>query len=150
MKERSLEVFVEGVAHYFNTLTDTPAQIGTPFLTTDINKHLYDYTGIIGISGNHKGSVFFSASTILLTNLISQIGIITTQEEKLMDLVGEVSNTISGNARREFGDQFLLSVPIVMKGKSDNVKVSAAVSIYVIPIVWRDKKANLVINLNED
>ena len=62
-----------------------------------------------------KGSVFFSASTILLTNLISQIGIITTQEEKLMDLVGEVSNTIAGNARREFGDQFLLSVPIVFK-----------------------------------
>lgn len=41
-------------------------------------------------------------------------------------------------------------MPIVLKGKSEDVKVATAVSIYVIPIVWRDKKANLVINLNED
>ena len=47
MKERSLEVFVEGVAHYFDTLTDSAAQIGTPFLTTDINKYLYDYTCLL-------------------------------------------------------------------------------------------------------
>jgi len=150
MKERSLEVFVEGLANYFETLTETPAQIGTPFLTADVNKHLLDYTGIIGISGNHKGSVFFSGSKVLMTNLIAEIGIITSQEDKLMDLVGEVSNTISGNARREFGDQFMLSVPIVLKGKSDDVKISDSVDIYVIPVVWRDKQANLVINLNED
>ena len=150
MKERSLEVFVEGLANYFETLTETPAQIGTPFLTADVNKYLLDYTGIIGISGNYKGSVFFSGSKILMTNLIAEIGIITSQEDKLMDLVGEVSNTISGNARREFGDQFMLSVPIVLKGKSDDVKISDSVDIYVIPVVWRDKQANLVINLNED
>lgn len=150
MKERSLEVFVEGVAHYFSTTTGSAANIGTPFLTQDINKYLYDYTGIIGISGNHKGSVFFSASLVMLTNLIAKIGILTTQEEKLMDLVGEVSNTIAGNARREFGDQFLLSVPIVLKGKGEDIKVSNAVNIYVIPIIWNDRKANLVINLNED
>lgn len=150
MKQHSLEVFVEGAAHYFNTVTDSEAQIGTPFLIQDINKYLYDYTGIIGISGNHKGSVFFSSPTILLTKLIAQIGILTTQEEKLMDLVGEVSNTIAGNARSEFGDRFMLSVPIVLKGKSDNIRVSDVVNIYVIPINWRTTSANLIINLDED
>ncbi len=150
MNERNLEVFVDGAARYFGTVTDTEANVGTPFLIQDVNKYLLDYTGIIGISGNHKGSVFFSAPNSLLTKLIAQIGIITTQEEKLMDLVGEVSNTISGNARREFGDQFMLTVPIVLKGKSDNVRVSDVVNIYVIPIHWRGTNANLIINLDED
>ena len=146
MNERNLEVFVDGASRYFGTVTDTEAQVGTPFLIQDVNKYLLDYTGIIGISGNHKGSVFFSAPNSLLTKLIAQIGIITTQEEKLMDLVGEVSNTISGNARREFGDQFMLTVPIVLKGKSESVRVSDVVDIYVIPIHWRNTNANLIIN----
>lgn len=150
MKEHSLAVFVDGVSNYFDVSTDTPAEIGTPFLIQDINRYLDDFTGIIGISGNHKGSVFFSAPRILLVKLISAMGILTTQDEKLMDLVGEVSNTISGNARREFGDQFMLSVPIVLQGRSDNVRITDVASIYVIPIVWRSMKAHLIINLNEE
>ena len=66
-----------------------------------------------------------------------------------MDLVGEISNTISGNARREFGEQFMLSVPIVLKGKSDDIGVMQTANIYMIPIVWRRFKANLIINLGE-
>ena len=150
MKDANLEVFVDGAANYFNTVTDTEAKIGTPFLIQDVNQYLLDYTGIIGISGNHKGSIFFSAPSTLLTKLIAEIGIITTQEDKLMDLVGEVSNTISGNARREFGDQFMLTVPIVLKGKSDDVRVSSITNIYVIPIHWRSTNAHLIINLDED
>lgn len=149
MNEQNLAVFVEGAANYFKTVTDIDATIGTPFLIKDVNDYLLDYTGIIGISGNYKGSVFVSAPTNMLTKLIAQIGILTSQEDKLMDLVGEVSNTISGNARREFGDKFMLSTPIVLKGKSDNVRISDVVDIYVIPIIWRSAKANVIINLSE-
>jgi len=150
MKEDSLEVFVDGVSRYFETLTETPAQIGTPFLIQDINSYLFDYTGIIGISGNHKGSVFFSAPRRLLIRLMAAMGILTTVDSKLLDLVGEVSNTISGNARSEFGDQFMLTVPLVLKGKSDSLKVPDVTSIYVIPIVWQHLKAHLIINLDEE
>lgn len=147
MGNSKISVFVDGVIHYFDTISDQPARVGTPFLIKNINDYLMDFTGIIGISGNQKGSVFFTAPKSLLVYLLHDLGVFNTQDPKLMDLVGEVSNTISGNARREFGDQFLLSVPLVLKGKSDDIAVSKTVEIYVIPFVWRHTNANLIINL---
>lgn len=147
MNDEKLAVFVDGVTHYFETISNQTPSVGTPFLIDNINNYLMDYTGIIGISGNQKGSVFFSAPEKLLIHLLNKLGIFSTQSEKLMDLVGEVSNTISGNARREFGDEFLLSVPLVLKGKSDEIAITKTVEIYVIPIVWSHQNANLIINL---
>lgn len=147
MNDKDLNVFVEGVMHYFSTLSKHPAAVATPFLINDINEYLSDYTGIIGISGNHKGSVFFSAPKLMLAHLLKELGLTSSQEDKLMDLVGEISNTISGNARRDFGEQFMLSTPIVLRGKSKNIQVSEIIENYVIPIVWKDLKANLIINL---
>ena len=150
MKSENLTVFVDGIANFFKTVTQTSATVGTPFLIQDINEYLYDFTGVIGITGNHKGSVFFSTTRRLAVHLLSDMGVMTTRDEKLLDLVGEVCNTVSGNARREFGDQFMLSTPVMIQGKSENVRVTDIASIYVIPIVWRDLNANLIINLNED
>ena len=75
---------------------------------------------------------------------------LSTRDDKLMDLVGEVSNTIAGNARRVFGDQFMLSTPIVLQGRSDQMRVSNIASIYVIPVLWKNMKAQLIINLNQE
>ena len=86
----------------------------------------------------------------MAVHLLSDMGVMTTRDDKLMDLVGEVCNTVSGNARREFGDQFMISTPVVIQGKSENVRAKDVVGIYVIPIVWRELEANLVINLEED
>ena len=150
MKSENLTVFVDGIANFFKTVTQTSASVGTPFLIQDINEHLHDFTGVIGITGNHKGSVFFSTTRRLAVHLLSDMGVMTTRDEKLLDLVGEVCNTVSGNARREFGQEFMLSTPVMLQGKSENVRVTDIASIYVIPIVWRDLNANLIINLNED
>lgn len=147
MNDDQLKVFVDGLTNYFTTITSQPATIGTPFLIKDINEYLSDYTGIIGIFGDYKGSIFFSAPQAMLRHLLSSMGVLNSEEKMFMDLVGEVSNTISGNARSEFGDQFMLSVPVVIKGKLDVMKASDIVKIYVIPIGWRHLKSNLIINL---
>ena len=150
MNEKNLEVFIDGLTNYFEKTTSSAGKVGTPFLIQDINNYLSDYTGIIGISGNYKGSVFFTAPELMITKLISEIGVLTTQEEKLMDLVGEISNTISGNARSTFGNQFMLSTPVVLKGKGEQLRVSNVADIYVIPVVWKNMSAQLIINLNPE
>ena len=149
MNEENLSVFVDYVTNYFTTVSKEEAQVGTPYLIKDINSNLSDYTGIIGISGNFKGSVFFTAPKVMLVHLLTELGLLSSQDHKVMDLVGEISNTIAGNARREFGEQFMLSVPIVLKGKSDDIGVMQTANIYMIPIVWRRFKANLIIKLGE-
>lgn len=149
MMNDKLEVFVDCILHYFNTLSKDKASVGTPFLIKDVNKNLSDYTGIISISGSMKGSIFFTATHSMLVYLLQELGSIGTQESKLMDLVGEIGNTISGNTRAEFGEQFLLSVPLVLKGKGDQMMVSNTFEIYAIPIVWRQHSAMLIINIGE-
>ncbi len=150
MNDNDLKMFVEGSSHYFNTVSQKPASIGAPFLIKDINKYLSDYTGIISISGNFKGCVFFSAPKNMLIKLLSTMEILTPTHVQLMDTVGEVSNTIAGNARREFGDKFMLSTPILLEGKSKRIKTSKIEEVYVIPIIWYQHQANLIINIENN
>ena len=44
-----------------------------------------------------------------------------TSVDNILDLVGEVANTISGNARKVFGREFLISVPVMIEGAVDKI-----------------------------
>jgi len=152
MIEKEIKVFVDGLTNYFHTVTKEKASVGTPFLIQDIDEYLKEYTGVISISGTHRGSVFFTAPKPLLKHLLWAMKILDGDESNLKDLVGEISNIISGNAREQFGDQFLLSVPTVMARDSEKKlgekEVSKLLENYVIPVIWRHLKANLIINLH--
>jgi chemotaxis protein CheX len=67
-------------------------------------------------------------------------------EETILDLVGEVANTISGNARRDFGKSFVISVPTVVAHDPEKV-MTPHQRCYVIPINWRAHSAKLVVCL---
>jgi chemotaxis protein CheX len=64
----------------------------------------------------------------------------------MRDLVGEVANTISGNARRDLGKGFVISVPSVVANTAEGVVTPHARS-FVIPINWRTHAAKLVVCL---
>ena len=149
MQADDLAVFVDGIANYFSSTTGSDASVGTPFLAKDVNDYINDYTGIIGISGNKKGSIFFSAPSRMVSHVLQSMGLIATQEASLMDLVGEICNTVSGNARREFGQEFNITVPITIKGKPEGIAVSEVANIYVIPIEWDRVRANLIVNIED-
>ncbi|MEJ2679987.1 MAG: chemotaxis protein CheX [Gammaproteobacteria bacterium] len=148
MNNEQLQVFVDGVMNYFETLSSTPAQVGTPFLIDDMNEYLEEYTGFIGISGKYQGIVFFTSPKAILLHLLASYNVKDVSSDNMLDLVGEIANTISGNARRTLGDEFMLSVPVVMRGEHSKVKVTKTFEIYVIPIIWRQHRANVIINLN--
>jgi chemotaxis protein CheX len=65
----------------------------------------------------------------------------------MCDLVGEVANTISGNARRDFGRDFVISVPNVVHGEHADVSAVPGRRSVVIPIHWRSHSAKLVVAL---
>jgi chemotaxis protein CheX len=68
-------------------------------------------------------------------------------EENLRDLVGESANTFAGNARRDFGQQFQISVPQVVAGQMSPPQFPRGTRPIVIPIDWRTYKARLVVCL---
>jgi chemotaxis protein CheX len=52
-----------------------------------------------------------------------------------------------GNAREEFGRDFLISVPIVSRGGKVRFQFPQECRNYVIPIIWQTEKAYLLVCL---
>lgn len=149
MSENTIQVFIDGAIRYFEHTSDKDVTVGTPYLIENDQPAAHDYTGIISITGPWKGCVYFTAPGILVKHLLMSIGEPDTTEENILDLVGEVANTISGNARREFGSDFVISVPIVIQGKPSAIHLPANLRSYVIPITWKSYKAAVVVCLQQ-
>jgi chemotaxis protein CheX len=147
MTKVELETFVEGTTHYFQTAANQPASVGSPYLVNEGAPGIQEYTGIITIAGKRKGIVYFTASRPMLTVLLMRLGETDMTHENMCDLVGEVANQISGNARRDFGSEFMISVPRVIAGTPDHAVTPANVRSFVIPINWRSHSAQLVVCL---
>jgi len=146
LKEAEIRTFIEGATRYFETSAQQPASVGSPYLVTDGKPGVYEFTGVIGISGARKGIVYFTAPRGMLAVLLMRMQETDSSEETIRDLVGEVANTISGNARRDFGKNFVISVPTVVARDPDKVIPPHSRS-YVIPINWRTHSAKLVVCL---
>lgn len=145
IKEQRMQIFIDGVSRFFNEVNKTNVEIGTPYLIENINPQAYDFTGLIGISGEYKGCVYFTAPSPLLRHILISMGEQTVDESSLLDLVGEIANTISGNARKEYGEKFMISVPIVIRGTPDEIYLPRNARSYVIPISWQKYNAAIVI-----
>jgi chemotaxis protein CheX len=70
-----------------------------------------------------------------------------TGEQNVRDLVGEVANTISGNARRDFGRNFIISTPTICDRTNAAQAAATTGRSFVIPINWRSYAANVVVCL---
>ena len=147
MRETDLHFFIDSTLNYFEEVTSEKAQTGIPYLK-EHERVVLDYTGIIGISGKRKGSVYITASSDMLNLLAKEIlGVDVVDTEDLKDLVGEIANIISGNVRQAYGSDFMISVPVIVEGMAKDIKMPDEVQAFVIPITWKSLKAFLVVCL---
>jgi chemotaxis protein CheX len=146
LQEQELKTFVEGTTNYFEVAAQQPASIGSPYLT-ETAPAVHEYTGVIRISGKREGVVYFTAPKAMLTVLLMKLQENDFSHETMRDLVGEVANQISGNARRNFGRDFVISVPSVLSGQRPDIPQKPGMRSFVIPINWRSHSAKLVVAL---
>lgn len=146
LSENELKVFIDSVTHYFMHLTNEPAEIRAAYLAEE-SMPRFDYTGLITLSGRFKGYVYFSAPRRLVRELLIQLQEPDTCEDNLLDAVGEVANTISGNARRHFGDALEISVPITIRGNTEQIKTSSCTRPFAILLNWQRYEAVVVVGL---
>ncbi|HUN27149.1 MAG TPA: chemotaxis protein CheX [Steroidobacteraceae bacterium] len=147
LQEQELKTFVDGTTSYFEVAAQQPATVGSPYLVTEGSPTVHEYTGIISISGRRQGVVYFTAPKAMLTVLLMKMQENDFSHENMRDLVGEVANTISGNARRDFGNEFVISVPSVLTGERTEPPLVPGARAFVIPINWRSHSAKLVVSL---
>jgi chemotaxis protein CheX len=147
MKETDLHFFIDSTVNYFKELTNEDATTGIPYVKDD-NPVVLEFTGIIGISGKRKGSIYITTSTEMLTELAKVIlGVDEVDNASIKDLVGEIANTIAGNVRQAYGSDFLISVPVVIEGEARDIKIPDDILSFVIPITWKSHKSFLVVCL---
>jgi chemotaxis protein CheX len=148
MEEQDLKIFIESVAHYFDQIFGEPALVDPPFLGGKALP-LLDFTGVIGISGRQQGAVYFTADRAMIAEMLEALGEDPAEEDFQADIVGEVANTIAGNARREFGGDFLISVPMVLRGAPESFSLPRDTQPFVIPFAWRQHRSFLITALSD-
>jgi chemotaxis protein CheX len=147
MTKNELNKVIETTLRFFASISGKKAECGIPF-TKKESPVVLEYTGIIGISGKRKGSIYFTAEKLQLVGLAkSMLEEEDVSVDDIKDLVGEIANTISGNLRNIFGTDFLISVPVIIDGKARDIKLPEDIESYVIPINWENTKAFIVVCL---
>jgi chemotaxis protein CheX len=146
--ENTCNLFINAIQNYFAHLTNFEVNTHVPFLKDAETLALKEFTGMIGISGVRKGFVYISADSDMYKELINIfIGLEDPSVEDILDMAGEISNVIAGTVRASYGNNFNISVPIVFEGRPDQLKFPKDVSIYVIPIKWKEHEAFVVVGL---
>ena len=146
MTEQELKAFVRVVTAYFLSVSGIAARPGIPYIKSE-RTQAYDYTGLIGISGSRRGGVYFTARKELLAGFGRFVLPGDLDDEGLYDLVGEMTNTIAGNMREIFGSSFLISVPIVILGRIEDIGMRLKPPVFVIPLQWDGLDCHLAVGL---
>ena len=130
--------FLESLLNVLSTMAQTEATHSKPSIkTSSIAKG--DVTGIIGLVGNKvigSFSITFTEAAILdITNKMLGESI-TKIDETVTDLVGEVTNMVTGGAKRllaDIGHDFDMATPTVIAGANHEIHHQCQGRIIQIP-----------------
>ncbi|GGB91123.1 hypothetical protein GCM10011352_16460 [Marinobacterium zhoushanense] len=147
LDQEAIEVFIDSLAHFYRQIGVDEAQIGVPYLLDSNKTIISDFTGIIGVSGKRKGCVYYTCPKAMLSYILLAMGEKEVSSSYLCDLVGEIANTIAGNARKAFGSDFMISVPVVVQGKPERIQLPESTRSVVIPAKWKFYESIIVVAL---
>jgi chemotaxis protein CheX len=150
MEETILKIFAQGVTRYFATVADGQAELGTPYLSTDHEPVSFDFSAVIGISGSHRGNIYYTAPREKLHALLPLIGESTPDDRLCAELVGEITNTISGNAREQLGSGFMISTPFILEGKPLTIHTTKDSTCYILPVTWNGHRSRVLVSLQQN
>jgi chemotaxis protein CheX len=146
--QQLINIFIDSVKTYFDHLGHAELDIGTPYLITKSGDIGLDYNGVIAVYGDTDGSVIFSANRSILKYILLSLGEVEFNEHSIVDLVGEIANTIAGNARRELGENFQISTPRVIKSTLGQGCPASDQRSFMLPLRWKSKAAQLLVRLD--
>ncbi len=147
LHETEIKLFVESVRRYFQVVTKQEPQITSAFLGTgDVDGH--DFNGIVTFSGTYNGHVMVSMPPALLKELLLLQGETDLSESNLLDAVGEIANTLGGNARKTLGSGLQISVPMKLHGSS-GVRAKVRKHPYVITLRWNHQPAMVCVDMEK-
>lgn len=137
MKAEYVNPFLKGMVNVLKTMASVNPVPGKPYIKND-KLSVGDISGIIGLTGAKQGSVVVSFSKECALKVISSMMCdeYTELNDEVRDAVGEITNMVSGDARRqlaEIGLKFEAGIPVVIAGKGHHISNACKGICIVIP-----------------
>jgi len=137
MNVNFINPFLEATINVLKTMAFVEPKPGKPRLKLE-NVAIGEVSGIIGLTGSARGSLAlsFSEQSILkiVNNMLGEK--FTEINDDIKDAVGEITNMISGDARKRLeADGFTITaaIPTVVSGKNHEIKHILGGASIVIP-----------------
>lgn len=126
MDAKLINPFINATVNVLETMAFTKSEAGKPYLKKE-DVAQGDVSGVIGFTGETNGTVAvtFDEGCILkiVTNMFGEE--VTEINDEITDAVGEITNMISGQARKELeeiGRVFQGAIPTVVTGKNHKLE----------------------------
>lgn len=137
MDVRFINPFLEATINVLKTIAFVDPRPGKPHLKND-NIAIGDVSAIIGLTGSAKGSLALSFSEQSIKKIVNNMlgEKFTEINDDIRDAVGEITNMISGDARKRLeADGFTIAaaIPTVVSGKDHRIKHVLAGASIIIP-----------------
>lgn len=118
--------FISGLLNVLETMAQTTLTPGKP-LRKNHDTANGDVSGMIGMVGpNVKGSMSITFEEALILNIMkNMLGEASSEiDAEVADMVGEITNMICGNAKRDLAEnglEFGMATPMVVSGKQHTI-----------------------------
>jgi chemotaxis protein CheX len=137
MNVKFINPFLEGTISVLKTMAFVEPKAGKPYLKAD-SLAKGDISGIIGLTGSATGSLALSFSEAAILKIVSNMvgEDIKTMSDEIKDAVGEITNMISGVARKNLeADGFYIqaAIPTVVTGKNHSITHVSGGQSLIIP-----------------
>jgi chemotaxis protein CheX len=126
MKVELINPFLESIKHVLSTMASLEANADKPSIKND-NTARGDVSGVIGMtSPQAKGSLAITFTEPVLLEVCKRMlgEELNAVDETATDLVGEITNMVSGGAKRLLGEKgymFEMAIPAIISGKGHAV-----------------------------
>jgi len=126
MDVKLINPFINATLNVLQTMAFVKCQAGKPYLKKD-NVAQGDVSGIIGFTGEQNGTVSVTFDELCILKVVSNMfgEEMKVLNDEVSDAVGEITNMISGQARKELeemGRLFHGAIPTVITGKNHKIE----------------------------
>jgi chemotaxis protein CheX len=146
LRESDLRLFVDSVRRYFEVSSRIAPDITSAYLGTG-EVPLHEFNGVVSFSGRFAGHVTVSMPMRPLRELLVMQHERDLSDDNLLDAVGEIANTLAGNARQALGSELEISVPLTRRGAGALPPNRRRQHPYVITLRWNSYPGTVCVDL---
>ena len=126
MDVKIINPFINATLSVLETMAFIEVTAGKPYVKKD-NVAVGDVTGVLGLTGVANGTIAVTFEEKCILTIVSNMFGETMDklDEDISDAVGELTNMISGQARRELevmGKAFKAAIPSVVTGRNHSIR----------------------------